>query len=45
MRTICLSDAPRLRSVATSAFLSMMSIDRLPMMLKHATASMNVRKM
>ena len=45
MRTICLSDAPRLRSVTTSSFLSMISIDNEPMILKQATIRMNVRKM
>ena len=45
MRVICLSVAPMLRSVTTSFFLSIMSIDSEPMMLKHATASMNVRNM
>ena len=34
-----------LRSVTTSFFLSIMSIESEPMMLKQATASMNVRKM
>ena len=43
-RTICLSEAPRLRSVTTSSFLSIISIDSDPIMLKHATISMKVRK-
>ena len=44
MLRICRSVAPRLRRVAASAFLSMMSIESDDMMLKHATISMNVRK-
>ena len=40
---ICLLEAPRLRSVTTSSFLSMMSIDSDPMMLKHATIRIKVR--
>ena len=42
---ICLSVAPMLRSVTTSFFLSIMSIDSEPIMLKQATTSMNVRIM
>ena len=45
MRTICLSEAPKLRRVTTSSFLSMISIESEPMMLKQATIRMNVRKM
>ena len=37
--------APRFLRVATSSFLSIISIDSEPTMLKHATARMNVRKM
>ena len=41
---ICLSLAPRLRSVTTSSFLSIISIESELMMLKQATMRMNVRK-
>ena len=44
-RAICLSVAPRLRKVTTSSFLSIISIDSEPTILKHATMRMKVRKM
>ena len=44
MRRMRVSGAPRLLSVATSSFLSIMSIESEPMMLKQAMTRMNVRK-